>query len=122
MWTDTTRGQYARASLALPSDLTDAEWAVLEPFFPLPSHVGRPRRRTGMGCPSVVPLLHSVNAALEVDLFRQINVEWQGDAINSGVGGAPDFMRASAYSPDGRSIVALPSTAKKGTISRLVGA
>ena len=44
MWTDTTRTQYARAELALPSDLTDAEWAVLEPFFPPPSHVGRPRK------------------------------------------------------------------------------
>ncbi|MEG8222739.1 IS5/IS1182 family transposase, partial [Sphingomonas sp. HH69] len=27
MWTDTTRAQYARAALALPSDLTDDEWA-----------------------------------------------------------------------------------------------
>ena len=44
MWTDTTRAQYARADLALPSDLTDAEWAVLEPFFPPPSSVGRPRK------------------------------------------------------------------------------
>lgn len=44
MWTDTTRAQYARADLALPSDLTDAEWAVLEPFLPQPSHVGRPRK------------------------------------------------------------------------------
>jgi hypothetical protein len=34
MWTDTTRAQYARSGLAMPSDLTDAEWAVLEPFFP----------------------------------------------------------------------------------------
>ena len=44
MWTDTTRAQYARAKLVLPSDLTDAEWAVLEPFFPPPSNVGRPRK------------------------------------------------------------------------------
>jgi hypothetical protein len=41
MWTDTTRAQYARADLALPSDLTDTEWAVLEPFFPVPCRVGR---------------------------------------------------------------------------------
>lgn len=32
MWTDTTWAQYARVDLALPSDLTDAEWAFLEPF------------------------------------------------------------------------------------------
>lgn len=44
MWTDTTRAQYARPDLALPSDLTDAEWAVLAPFFPSPSSVGRPRK------------------------------------------------------------------------------
>lgn len=44
MWTDTTRAQYARADLALPSDLTDAEWALPEPFFPPASHVGRPRK------------------------------------------------------------------------------
>ena len=44
MWTDTTRAQYARADLALPSDLTDAEWALLEPFLPPPSHGGRPRK------------------------------------------------------------------------------
>jgi transposase len=30
--------------LALPSDLTDGEWALLEPFLPPPSHVGRPRK------------------------------------------------------------------------------
>ena len=44
MWTHTTRVQHARKGLALPSDLTDGEWAVLEPFFPLPNHVGRPRK------------------------------------------------------------------------------
>lgn len=44
MWTDTTRAQHAREGLALPSDLIDAEWALLEPFFPPPSHVGRPRK------------------------------------------------------------------------------
>jgi len=43
MWTDTTRAHHARTGLALPSDLTDGEWAVLEPFFPPPSDVGRPR-------------------------------------------------------------------------------
>lgn len=44
MWTDTTRALHARTGLALPSDLTDGEWAVLEPFLPPPSHVGRPRK------------------------------------------------------------------------------
>jgi hypothetical protein len=44
MWTDTTGAQYARADLDLPSDLTDAEWALLGSFFPPPSHVDRPRK------------------------------------------------------------------------------
>lgn len=39
MWTHTTRAQYAREQLTWPSDLTDAEWAVLEPFLSQPSHV-----------------------------------------------------------------------------------
>lgn len=44
MWTYTIWAQYARAELDLPSDLTDAKWALLKPFFPPPSHVGRPRK------------------------------------------------------------------------------
>ena len=44
MWTDTARVHHVRAGLALPSDLTDAEWTLLAPFFPPPSHVGRPRK------------------------------------------------------------------------------
>jgi len=44
MWTKTTRALHARSGLALPSDLTDAEWAVLERFLPPPSNVGRPRK------------------------------------------------------------------------------
>lgn len=44
MWTDTTRAQHARKGPGLPSDLTDGEWEILEPFLPSPSHVGRPRK------------------------------------------------------------------------------
>ena len=42
MWTDTAREQFAREGLRLPSDLTDAEWAVLEPLLPPRSQRGRP--------------------------------------------------------------------------------
>ncbi len=38
------RASCTRRGLALPSDLTDAEWAILEPFFPPPSFVGRSRK------------------------------------------------------------------------------
>ena len=44
MWTDTTRAIHARKGLALPSDLTDAEWAVLEPLLPPALPGGRPRK------------------------------------------------------------------------------
>lgn len=44
MWAATTLAQYAHADLALRSDLTDAEWAVLEPFSSVPCRVGRPRK------------------------------------------------------------------------------
>jgi putative transposase len=44
MWADTTRALYACAQLAFPSNLIDAEWAVLKPFFPPPSHLCRPRK------------------------------------------------------------------------------
>ena len=44
MWTDTTRAIHARKGLALPSDMTDDEWAVLEPFLPPALPGGRPRK------------------------------------------------------------------------------
>jgi acyl-CoA hydrolase len=74
------------------------------------------------GLPALIatPRLHSINSALEVDLFGQVNVEWQGRALSSGVGGGPDFMRAAAFSPGGRSIIALPATARTGKVSRIV--
>ena len=42
MWTDTTRRKHAREGLRYSSDLTDAEWAVLEPHIPPRSRLGRP--------------------------------------------------------------------------------
>lgn len=74
------------------------------------------------GLPALVevPRLTSINGALEIDLFGQVNVEWQGSTLSSGVGGGPDFMRAATFSPGGRSIIALPATAKRGALSRIV--
>jgi acyl-CoA hydrolase len=62
----------------------------------------------------------AINSALEVDLFGQANLEWQSGRLVSGVGGAPDFNRAARASPGGCSIIALPATARDGTISRIV--
>ena len=44
MWTPSTRAQHGRAGLRYGSDLTDAEWAVLEPLLPPPCRCGRRRR------------------------------------------------------------------------------
>ncbi|WP_031294226.1 IS5 family transposase [Sphingobium ummariense] len=44
MWTDTTRALHGRSGLALPSNMTDAEWAILEPLLPPPATTGRPRK------------------------------------------------------------------------------
>jgi transposase len=46
MWTDITRAQHARKGLRLPSDLTDAEWAIFEPLMPIASTTGRPMKWT----------------------------------------------------------------------------
>lgn len=42
-WTEITRPQYRREGLRYASDLTDAEWALIAPFMPAPSRIGRPR-------------------------------------------------------------------------------
>jgi putative transposase len=46
MWTDITREQHARKGLRLPSDLTDAEWAIFEPLMPMAAATGRPMKWT----------------------------------------------------------------------------
>jgi len=42
-WTEITRQQYRRDGLRYASDVTDAEWELIEPFMPAPSPIGRPR-------------------------------------------------------------------------------
>ena len=43
-WTETTRRHYRREALRYASDLTDAEWALISPFMPAASKLGRPRK------------------------------------------------------------------------------
>lgn len=43
-WTATARQQYGRRNARYASDLTDAEWTVIEPMMPAPSRLGRPRK------------------------------------------------------------------------------
>jgi len=62
----------------------------------------------------------SVNSAVEIDLFGQVNAEVVNGWQISGTGGSVDFMRAVKSCRGGRSIVALSATAKNGTVSRIV--
>ncbi len=62
----------------------------------------------------------SINSALQVDLFGQVNADMLGGQQISGTGGSVDVMRAAALSNGGRSILALNATAARGTVSRIV--
>lgn len=61
----------------------------------------------------------AINSALEVDLTGQICADSIGTHFYSGVGGQVDFIRGAARSKGGMPIIALPSTAKNGQISRI---
>jgi len=64
--------------------------------------------------------LISISSALEVDLTGQVCTDSMGYLFYSGIGDQVDFLRGSAMSKGGFSIVALPSTARGGTVSRIV--
>jgi itaconate CoA-transferase len=73
--------------------------------------------------PSVIaknPKMISINSVLEVDLLGQANAEHLEGATFSGTGGQLDFVRGAFASPGGKSFLAFYSTAKGGTISRVV--
>jgi acyl-CoA hydrolase len=61
----------------------------------------------------------AINSAIQVDLTGQVCADSIGTRPYSGVGGQPDFIRGAARSKGGKPIIALPSTAKHGTISRI---
>jgi len=63
----------------------------------------------------------SINAALQVDFMGQVNAEMIGRNQFSGIGGQVDFVRGASRSKGGKSIIALPATAAKGTVSRIAG-
>jgi acyl-CoA hydrolase len=67
-----------------------------------------------------IPQMVTINSALEVDLTAQVNAEQSGSSYFGGTGGQIDYVRAGSRSPGGRSIIALPATAKGGALSRIV--
>ncbi|MFI5225159.1 MAG: acetyl-CoA hydrolase/transferase family protein [Candidatus Limnocylindrales bacterium] len=62
----------------------------------------------------------AINSAIQVDLSGQVVADSIGAMIYSGVGGQMDFIRGAARAPHGLAIIALPSTAARGTVSRIV--
>ena len=71
---------------------------------------------------AALPNLVTINSAIEVDLTGQVNAEQTGTLYLGGTGGQVDYVRAGARSQGGRSIIALPATAKGGELSRIVTA
>jgi acyl-CoA hydrolase/GNAT superfamily N-acetyltransferase len=62
----------------------------------------------------------AVNVALEIDLTGQVCADSLGSKFFSGVGGQVDFNRGAAKAHGGKAIIALPSTARDGKVSRIV--
>jgi len=61
----------------------------------------------------------AINSAIEVDLTGQVVADSIGHRLYSGVGGQMDFVRGAALASEGRAIIALPSTAAGGSVSRI---
>jgi len=62
----------------------------------------------------------AINSALEIDLTGQICADSLGHKIFSGIGGQMDFIHGASLSREGKPIIALPATAARGTVSRIV--
>jgi acyl-CoA hydrolase len=62
----------------------------------------------------------AVNSAIEIDLTGQVCSDSIGPYIYSGFGGQLDFIRGAARSKGGKPMIAMPATAKQGTVSRIV--
>jgi 4-hydroxybutyrate CoA-transferase len=61
----------------------------------------------------------AINSAISIDLTGQVCADSIGWHLYSGVGGQMDFIRGAALAPEGRAIIALPSTAADGRVSRI---
>ena len=61
----------------------------------------------------------AINSALQVDLTGQVCSDSIGTYFYSGIGGQVDFLKGASHSKGGKPIIALPSTAKNDTISRI---
>jgi len=62
----------------------------------------------------------AINSAVQVDLTGQVCADSIGTYFYSGIGGQVDFIRGAARSKGGKPIIAIPATAKNGSVSRIV--
>ena len=64
----------------------------------------------------------AINAAIEVDLFGQVNAERAAGVLQAGAGGLPAFAQAALAAPGGRLLICLAATARQGRLPRIVPA
>jgi 4-hydroxybutyrate CoA-transferase len=69
---------------------------------------------------AALPGFVSINSALEVDLTGQVTAETVGGRQVAGIGGQFDLVLGASRARGGRAIIALPSTGRGGTVSRIV--
>ncbi|MFN8664713.1 MAG: acetyl-CoA hydrolase/transferase C-terminal domain-containing protein [Thermomicrobiales bacterium] len=62
----------------------------------------------------------AINSAIEIDLSGQVVADSIGERIYSGIGGQMDFVQGASLAPEGKAIIALPSMAQGGALSRIV--
>lgn len=67
-----------------------------------------------------IPRFFAINSALCIDLLGQAGAEATDGVLRAGGGGQMDFMTGAHRSPGGASVIALPSTAAAGAVSRIV--
>ena len=79
-------------------------------------------RTHGLAHLAAIPRLVAINGAIEVDLFGQVNAERANGVIQAGAGGLPAFAQGALASDGGRLVIGLPSTARGGSVSRIVPA
>ncbi|MBF0284775.1 MAG: GNAT family N-acetyltransferase [Magnetococcales bacterium] len=81
------------------------------------------RRTEYVNDPTIIARHHrmiAVNTALQIDLTGQVCVDSLGAKFYSGLGGVVNFSQGAHLAPEGKSIIALPATARGGKVSRIV--
>ena len=83
-------------------------------------HLEDVRITHGIDVVSKITRFVGINSAMEVDFFGQVNSERSDGTIQAGAGGLPAYAQASQLAEGGRLLICLASTARGGTVSRIV--